>query len=1148
VKLFLDLQAIQGASSLRGIGRYAEALAKAILRNAEGWEIWLGLSDRMPIPWERIEHLRGDRIPADQVVTIALPASTAEVVPSNKIRARAAEWIREVRIADLRPDVVFLSSLFEGYVEDHTTSIGAFESGLNTAVTLYDLIPLLRQKTYLHNDAQRDWYFRKIESLACARRILAISESTRREAIDHLGIPSERLTVIHGGVDDFFVPVPVGEPERAELAARYRLDRNFILYVGNTDVRKNVEGIIASIALLPEDLRNAYQLALVCPLDTSQRQRLRALAEQSGLRDAQVVFTGSVPDRDLRMLYSACKLFVFPSLHEGLGLPILEAMACGAPVIGSDSSSVPEVIGRPGALFDASNPSSIAAKIHEVLTEPGLENSLRSHGAKRVRDFTWDKSARLALGVFSEMAPEETAEPNVLARSRHSHKPRLAYFTPLPPERSGISDYSAELLPALAEHYDIDVVVMQNEVDHDRVDRNLRIRTVEWFEANGKLFDTILYNIGNSPFHTHMFALMESWPGTVILHDFYLSHLFRHLGITVAPERWIHPLYQSHGLRAVRRFLKELADGRDIGFDYPCSLTTIRGAVGTIVHSMHARDLARRHFGENAVSHMRVLPFPRSLPREGERIPARRRLGLSEKETIVCSFGHIAETKLVHRIIDAWRQAGLDRRDDCRLIFVGRLPGNAYADEVRERCGTDIRITGFAEAGDYQDYLAACDIGVQLRVHSRGETSASAFDCLVHGVPLIVNAHGSMTEFPERTVLAIPDEFTDAELATALSDLVGDPGRRRQLAERALDHARLIHDPRRVAQQLRDAIEAFEAATPNGRIKRLIEGIGGLPDGLSDEDQVAIAESIAWNGSVAGPPQMLVDLTVAAESGRSTGIERVARNVAGCLTEQDDVAFRVELVTAQPDIRYARRFAAGLFDLQSFDLPDAPAELSAGDIFLGLDWNPKIPEVTLELLRQRNVRSFFVLYDMIPVLHPDLFPSFIEPTFRTWLERIVARADGILCISRSVADELWRWLKDHPPVRHAPLPIGVFPLGSDLGGQTRTPLAPEDAAAVAAACASPAVLMVGTIEPRKGYDQTLAAFEELWRQGAERNLVIVGRAGWMIDKLLDRLRSHPEAAAVCSGSMRRTTRFSCISTGRLRSCSRQAAARGSVCR
>ncbi len=137
---------------------------------------------------------------------------------------------------------------------------------------------------------------------------------------------------------------------------------------------KNVDGLIRAYALLPQALRAQHQLVIVCAVHMQDRLRLEAVAKKQGLAPDELVLTGFVPEDELVLLYNQCKLFAFPSWHEGFGLPALEAMACGRAVIGSNSSSLPEVIGREDALFDARSDASIAEKIAQVLSDDAFKD------------------------------------------------------------------------------------------------------------------------------------------------------------------------------------------------------------------------------------------------------------------------------------------------------------------------------------------------------------------------------------------------------------------------------------------------------------------------------------------------------------------------------------------------------------------------------------------------------------------------------------------------------------------------------------------------------------------------------------------------------------------------------------------------------
>ena len=458
----------------------------------------------------------------------------------------AGERLRESFLASLAPDVVHVSSLFEGFGDDALTSIGEVDGLSPVAVTLYDLIPLIRRRTYLANPAVEPlWYEHKLDMLRRAALWLAISESSRQEGVTHLGLPADRVVNVSTAADAMFRPVALDEDAVGSLKLRYGITRPFLMYTGGIDCRKNIAGLIRAYARLPGAVRASHQLAVVCSASDAQRAMLRREADSAGLAAHELVLTGYIPDADMVALYNLCQAFAFPSWHEGFGLPALEAMSCGAAVVAASTSSLPEVVGDADALFDPHDEASIAASLHAVLTDDDWRASLKRRGLERSRQFSWDASASRVLDAFEQLHEEGR-------RARHASpragRPRLAYLSPLPPQASGIADYSAELLPELAHHFEIELVVPEPAAIADRWRNGFPVRMVEWFEDNVGRYDRILYHFGNSLFHQHLFGLLERHPGTVVLHDFFLSGALFHAEVTwyapgLATDGVLHPAW-----------------------------------------------------------------------------------------------------------------------------------------------------------------------------------------------------------------------------------------------------------------------------------------------------------------------------------------------------------------------------------------------------------------------------------------------------------------------------------------------------------------------------------------------------------------------------------------------------------------------------
>jgi len=1117
MRILIDLQACQSESRHRGIGRYALALAEGMARVNGSHELSLLVNAGFIEGVDPIRDRFTTTIPRERVHAFVTPIPVAEIDADNEWRARAAEAIREARISALRPGVLLLSSLFEGFVDDATTSIVARPDRL-TAVTLYDLIPLLRPDT-LATPQARAWYARKLDSLRNADLLLAISEHARREAIEALGIPREQIVVMGTAADEAFRPLALGDTDVPDLRTRWDIARPYVLYAGGFDERKNVRNLVAAFASLPPELRDAHDVVLAGHIDEREQRALRQFAEAHRLPRERLRFPGRVTDRELAALYAQCQVFAFPSLHEGFGLPVLEAMACGAAVIGSNTTSIPEVLARPDATFDPTDVAAVARKLVDVLGNETFRTELRRHGLERSKAFSWPAVARRALDALEEgwsrkNVPRPAPQAAMLPRGR----PMLAYVSPVPPERTGIASYSAELLVPLREHFEIELVTDQKAVDLAPELASLPVRTLAWFDANASRYDRTLYQIGNSPFHHRMFDLLDRHPGTIVLHDIHLANVLDWMEQNgIGPGIFSQWLFASHGYPAL---LADRDRGRDAAIDvYPASFPLIERANGVIVHSAHARELAASWYRTSSDA-WRQIPQLRRLPDLGRREEARRALGIAPGDLVFCCFGFIDPTKLDHRIVDAWLASPLAADPRSVLFFVGENHGGEYGRDLArslERCAR-VRITGFVDAAAFDDYLLAADVAIQLRGATRGETSRTVLDALAYGLPLICNAAPSIRELTGDAVLPLSQDFSDAELVAALVRVAADPDLRKDLGSRARRHIGERHDPKVIAKQLCDAIDEFASNGPQARYRALVRTMAeSAAAGTAHRaDLRDVAQCIATNLMQPAARQILVDVSVLVQQDLRSGIERVVRAVLRELLTRALPGWRVEPVMARGgSYWYARRFTCEWLGVANAAAIDAPIDVTSGDIFIGLDWAAHIVpdhEAALHRYRALGVRVTFVVYDLLPVLRPEFYPAEIPTMHAAWLNSLARIADGLLCISNAVADELSTWLADHVSSGTRMPGIAVMPLGADFESSVPSVGLPSDAETLLDRIGErPIVLMVGTVEPRKGHAQALQALESLWRGGVELNLVIVGRQGWMVDDLAAKLRRHAEA-------------------------------------
>lgn len=711
-------------------------------------------------------------------------------------------------------------------------------------------------------------------------------------------------------------------------------------------------------------------------------------------------------------------------------------------------------------------------------------------------------------------------------------KTSLAYFAPLPPAKSGIASYSGELLPYLAQYYNITLVVDQEDVTSRYGNILFKTMSLKEFQSQADHFERKLYHFGNSYYHSYMWPLLQAYPGIVVLHDFFLSGLLSYEEINNGKELfWSEQLFKSHGYTALKeRFHQDIGT---VANRFPCNYEVIQHAQGIIVHSDYSKTLAEQWYTPSPLKPWKTIPLLRVPAEQADKKKIREQLGFNENDLIICSFGLLNDTKLNHRLLYAFLHSKLADDPRCHLIYVGEFTCETYADDLRKQIAIStakehIHITGWTEDAQFKRYLQAADIGVQFRAKSRGETSATVLDCMNYGLATIVNANGSMASLPKEVLFMLEDHFDDEDLTAVLEKLRDNPDLRRQMGKTAQQFIRKGHDPQSCAASYYHAIEMFHSQQEP--YKNLIDTIAKT-EALSHKPEIIqeISDSIARSTPTSiSQRQLFIDVSAVVQSDLRTGIQRVVR---AQLLELIDLAphnVRVEPVYLSSEgglhYRYARKFACKLLEIP-LQIKEEPVSVQNGDIFYGLDfhWDGVIKAAQQDIYSQwaaAGVSISFVIYDLLPISYPEFFPEDAARLHHQWLEAIVPISDKLICISKAVANELRSWINSQLTAELDRDPeICVVHLGADIGASAPSEGIPDNTKELLDTISKKSIfLMVGTIEPRKGYLQTLAAFEHLWENGEDAHLVIVGKEGWKglpdtqrntIPEIIEKLRTHP---------------------------------------
>jgi glycosyltransferase involved in cell wall biosynthesis len=270
---------------------------------------------------------------------------------------------------------------------------------IKKVLTIFDMISFLSPKWYKPISRYR---VQKLLSLSAKKacKIVTGSENSKKDIVRILGIQEEKIKVIYIGVDDEYKIIN-DQNKLNFVKTKYGISHRFILHVGSMNPRKNIPRLIEAYSKLSIQLLKEYQLVLVGE-KSWRSDEIFTKVERLGLK-VRVILAGFVEDDDLPLLMNAASLLAFPSLYEGFGIPPLEAMACGVPVVASKTSSIPEVVGDAALLFDPYNIEEMTASIYKVLTNEQLRDDLVKKGFERVKHFSWEKAAKNTLAVYNEI-------------------------------------------------------------------------------------------------------------------------------------------------------------------------------------------------------------------------------------------------------------------------------------------------------------------------------------------------------------------------------------------------------------------------------------------------------------------------------------------------------------------------------------------------------------------------------------------------------------------------------------------------------------------------------------------------------------------------------------------------------------------------
>ena len=774
MNILVDGQTLESAEIKRGIGVYFKNVLSYMMKRSYIHQWYITVSDP-----KALKHL--DPWVAKRLIPVTdpifQPSTDYTRTPSytNKLNQTIKQYDIDIY---WNPNPMMVNVLFP---------LKRLECQMY--LTIHDLIPAVMPVKEWEKRVQNE-YQRRVQMLSdegiC---LICVSDATRQDVVRYTGRKQQmRITLEAADSKRFYTKRENGGLHQKPT----------IVFTGGFDYRKNMYGALEAFAYAVKTAPESHPIHrstfyFVCHAQSNTEATFYERATQLGVRE-QIQLTGFISDEALKALYANCDIFFFPSLYEGFGLPIVEAMLGGAYIVSADNSSLPEVCGSRALLCNAQDKKNMAEQLLKAFECASQETAQDKQTRQEYAlGFSWEKTAAQTLQYFESSLSVPTG------------KKRMALITPWPKQQTGIANYVYKMVPYWAKHFEVDVFADQTIVDDVEFLDNPygQLYPIKELDEKHQNYDVLLYQIGNSSeFHTGVYQYLRKYPGVAEIHDYVLHPFFYHsFFLKRQYQEYQDALVRGYGRKGQEHYqaVRDKVQHPD-NIQFPMAHSVAQIATKVIFHNhWSAEQIQQECVHVIPLASFDYEPMEQGLD-EIRRI--KRKIGLENGEILLSLFGFVNQNKrpeIILEVVKCLRDKGYP----IRLVCWGKSNMDSLDAIIAEKglrgCTT---VTGFIDEVSYEIGLELSDLVINLRYPSMGESSATLCEAFKHGKAVIVSDLNQYTEFPDEVCWKIPVGHGEVDCLTQMLEyLIEHPEVRQALGENAKAYADYVLAPARIAEE-----------------------------------------------------------------------------------------------------------------------------------------------------------------------------------------------------------------------------------------------------------------------------------------------------------------------------------------------------------